>query len=264
MSKLIIAVGIVSAMSCAHAAPAASLQVSSFDITATSLPAHYKGAPCRPVASTISSAKLSKDEFESDDQNRARVTAFRAKSKLPGLVPDTLVGFVTPVKPEMATYDAENRKLIVSFTNEMLGSFSAKAASAGFTADTKMVSERKYQASNAYGASVQVKSRYGSSCAVGFLNLPYDPLASATKIDIELAPAQARLAKSGLAFLYIGTIEAPFIEKFQMYSKPTIHNPSEFALDGNTLMLSVRQIWLFDQATGQIFSRIKVPEDARP
>ena len=59
--------------------------------------------------------------------------------------------------------------------------------------------------------------------------------------------------------LFIGTLEEPLISSGFIHIPPKRDKPREFTISENFIYLNVKEIWLYNQRTGEVLTKIKSP-----
>ncbi|TCL74184.1 hypothetical protein EDC14_1004122 [Hydrogenispora ethanolica] len=121
-----------------------------------------------------------------------------------------------------------------------------------------------YTASNAYGASVQVKKYSGKEYGIGLTNkndLKMEKYDSYFRTSFQVAPEKARTLKTNLGILLLCKLniagQGPsYVFRSFFYGKPTIDKPTEFSYSQCFIFAEVHEIWIYNFATGEIFKKI--------
>jgi hypothetical protein len=76
-------------------------------------------------------------------------------------------------------------------------------------------------------------------------------------IKIKASPEEAKSIKDKVRILLIGNIDEPLIHEDFSYIQATMDSPSEYTFRSKYLYINIKEIWIYNQATGQIYSKIK-------
>ncbi|MBK5276535.1 MAG: hypothetical protein JJE30_16005 [Desulfuromonadales bacterium] len=76
-------------------------------------------------------------------------------------------------------------------------------------------------------------------------------------IKIKASPEEAKNIKDKVKILLIGNLDEPLIHEDFSYIEATMDSPSEHTFRSKYLYINLKEIWIYNQATGQIYSKIK-------
>jgi len=131
------------------------------------------------------------------------------------------------------------------------------------TLQNQLLSERDYQASNAYGATVTVtRSRY-KTVQLGLVRLDFVPSQRGisdsplpvTRFRMESSVAAIELPK--LKALFLVRPSPPFVHYNLLYQEPTIGSPTELVIQTHIIRGVADEIVFFSGITGKIIFRTK-------
>lgn len=77
------------------------------------------------------------------------------------------------------------------------------------------------------------------------------------RTKLKSSPAEAKNIKPNLRILLIGKIEEPLTSSRSFNYEPTPSESTEYTLNQHYIYLKVQEIWIYNQATGQIYTKIK-------
>jgi hypothetical protein len=235
------------------------------DPGAENLPPRYLGHSCRGLASKLVSLKPQKGEFETTAAYNERIESLKNTPLAGSTSFGDVVGFVQGADVYSGidqSYDADRGVLKVSDNWGVSTQMVKSQLVTSVRLDQKIKHTRTYTASNAYGKKVTVDSTTWDTCGVAFSNLTYySSLSSGFKRleeSIEMPPDEARSAKGNIALVFVGKLSEPFWSEFHDYSKPTIENPTEMAWTGDSVVMELIQVWIFNRQTGKIYKKITI------
>lgn len=233
-----------------------------FDASLETLPVGYRGHDCAAIATVLKKQKTVKDEMETTDEYKARMESMSSIKLGPNLTVGDTVALRAEIDPERGVkYMADARMLyIMSQPQPSMMYVNEKGPSSNWVSLVRTEGqERRYQASNAYGATVTVTSRNFKTCAVAFTNWGQTPHES---IDVSLTDAGAdiaRKAKAGVNFFYIGKLQRPFIRNVNEGTVATISSPYEANWTGDALVLKLEEAWAVEAKTGEVLGKREFP-----
>ncbi|MBS7777672.1 hypothetical protein [Acidovorax sp. CCYZU-2555] len=229
-----------------------------FDTTLEALPVGYRGHDCSAIATVLKKQKTDKDEMETTDEYKARMENMSSIKIGPNLTVGDTIALRAEIEPERGVkYMADARMLyIMSQPQPSMMYVNEKGPGSNWVSLARTEGrERRYQASNAYGATVTVTSRNFKTCAVAFTNLGH---AAHESIDVYLSDVGAdvaRRAKAGVSFFYVGKLERPFIKAVYESSLPKIDFPFESHWTGDAVVIRLEQAWAVEAKTGEVLGK---------
>lgn len=228
-----------------------------FDVGSSEITPGFRGNSCPIVAAAVKRLSTKKDEFETSDAYGERLASLQTSELAAGLKVGDTMAFKRRDISNQLKYVADTGQMMVELSFGFLTYIpTARPIDAFVKTDIinlSTKSTREYRGSNAFGASVLVRSTQYEACAVAFKNLPAKP--GATAIFADMTPDEARASKGHLAVLYVGKLTAPLLADFDHYSGPTINSPSEVGWSGDALIFNLDQMILYDDQTGKIYKR---------
>jgi len=243
------------AASTANPAQAGENAFSSID----KLPAHYAGADCSAVVRKLKSFNVAKSEFETSAAYRDRIHALAGR-KLDGTRSFAEpLAFVQSDGTIESTYAADeavlNMRVTWGATIQTIGG----EYYGGSIVSARSLGSDKVTLSNAFGAKVRGTESTWTACTLAFANNRLlDHPRNEIAVSVPMTAAEARAAKQQLALLYVGTVAAPYLGSYTAYSKATMSNPHTTAWGGDSVVLNLSEIWLFNRATGKVYQKVPV------
>lgn len=240
-------------------APRPAYATQPFDVDATQLPASFLGNDCESIGSKLRSLDLGKGEFETTAAYAARLESISNAPVAGGVLVGSNVAFV-PESTPYSTYDADKSTMqlrtFFGAANMMVGPKIIGSASL----TERETSSENYVGSNAYGKSVKVRKSFNQTCAVGFVNMDQlrDTRRILQNISFQIDPSEAQALGKNMSVAYVGQITAPYYAKYSRYVEPKIDSPYESFWTGDTVLINLAEIIIFDKATGKILHRSKM------
>jgi hypothetical protein len=259
-------------------APAPGLQFRPFDIQVNKLPPHFKGHDIKSIYRELAArrGKAEKGEFETTPEFEARIKRENDAPILGGLHKDSYLALVIENASGEAIYDADLK------TMTMAVALSSGAKNSYTPSDKKALTSignsrlEKYEASNAFGAKTIVDRISGIDYNIAFSNYMSFGLSRYLNSDrakrgvtddifandvilaqIPMDVALARGAKARLKILAIVKLVEPYTYEGTHYSKPTMDSPSEYFIQYYFLNTELIELWIYDDATGQVLLKKK-------
>lgn len=232
------------------------------EIGVPNFPPGFTGYDCKQIASGLAALKPQKDEFESTEQFQNRLDA---------LLTTPLYGRVTGIDPiilvrrlesSQISYDADRQLMSVSFgrlSNSVDLQTKTPIFIPGVVVSSERPTTREYQATNGYGARVNVTEHRRDVCGAGFTNLKAVLI---SKIDFrasfQAATEEARALKETLSVAFVGTLAAPYVAKYFNSIEPTFKSPVSFVEGGPAVAMRLDEVKFFDSSTGRIYASLRV------
>lgn len=206
----------------------------------------------RPQSQWLQNLNIQKDKFETTAQHTARVNAELQKPLYGAVSGAGTIAISVRVKPE---YDADKGRYIFSFPTDLLSSYKwalqlhSSSGSGGGS----------YIGQNAFGATARVTEETTNSVVL------YSKRSAAKDspfVYFNIPPAEAKkLDGHRLEMLYIGKIEAPYLERDVYRASATMSSRTDRTNYITVIGFAVQEAWFFDYDTGKILSKkIKVTQ----
>jgi hypothetical protein len=238
--------------------PLALFSQDPLDPSVEELPGKFKGHSCIEIANRYKAFNTKKDEFETTSAYIQRIEHVRSEPLYGKLNGTSVLGF-SPERPMLVkNYNADTETMDVEYL--ALGSRSVKVNSnfvMSAAINTKNTISDEYEAVNGFGRKVTVNRIRQDVCAITFANV-----SSITNTNLppryfsfKLSPDAARDAKENMAVLYVVTSSAPYVTSYGGYAAPTIDSPTELIFSGDTIVVRLSEIWLFNQVSGRIYTK---------
>ncbi len=250
------------------------------------VPSTFKGNDFEAIYnSLISSQKFfEKDEFETTTKFTERITN-PANIKFAGnlTAADTLVFVYEPsandygfINGLLVEYDADKEVLNATINTDRVSAYidvsTTNIKKLDFSATTvksqTMKSEGIYVGENTFGVKRDIEKFRGNTFSLAIANIKdfneadvSKPLTS-LRIQLKLAPAEARIVKNNLSVVFVTRLINPYYGISSTEIKPTIDNPKDIKAYDKFLIGNVSEIWLFNRADGTIYSKIKAGQDS--
>lgn len=236
------------------------------DLGLANLGSNFKGHDITAIFRAIkkSSALPAKSEFESTAAFDTKRAAFVDRQLYGTLKPSDYLGFVADDTPTEFKYDADSQILTVTLTDSperfMLENDDYP------TLDSVLVrrivlSRDRYIGGNAFGAKVVVTRTNSQEYGVAFnqnnwlfpSSENYPPTFS---YQFAIGPEEARATKANAKLLLVCRLSDPWLRRSAHGDNPTINSPTETNVEENYLEVSLEQLWVFNQKTGQIIRKM--------
>lgn len=221
-----------------------------FDPSIKALPPHFLGNSFRALyKSAVMIAP--KGEFETTSEYQAR--AKRSADQTYALV----------INPSETRYDADSGTMYATLSPTSVYVGLGGQLTAAFSIEDVVTRERKYAASNAFGASTIVTSTTSDERAI----LPrVGPLSTGKTFNFKVGRSEAPRLKQRLKMLIVGTLDSKQEPALGMDGtwrgqngfhgdEATIDEPRSWSTNYYLLRMSVSDLWLFDSATGAVLAR---------
>jgi TonB family protein len=229
------------------------------EVSSQELPPQYAGANCIAVAQKLKTLHVVRSEFETSAAYAERMHALSDK-KLDGSIAfGGPLSFAGPPDAIESTYDADEGRLRVHAVWGAPGEYLSDSYSPGTVLVDKLLSADSVTLSNPFGATVRGTSSRRIACALAFSNVTsaeVDP--DGALMSIPMTPVEAKAAKPNLSLLYVGTLAVPYLGPYIATHKATLDDPHEIRWTGETLMLRLLEVWLYNRATGKVYNKMPI------
>lgn len=209
-----------------------------FETSQKNLPPSFLGHNANLLLPSVLSMSLEVlrqcGKFEKRNACQVRLNRLYFQQITPGIKTNDLLAFSIPTDCD---YDPEQEK--VSCYSMGMG---------GFTWSNKLIRSRNYVGSNAFGAKVLVEYKL-------FENIIIDPVETRYFDLKNIPPAKAQILVPKLRLLVIGALRSPFGKSEDVNYPPTITDPSHTEGKNYTILLTLREIWLYDFVTGTVYAK---------
>jgi hypothetical protein len=239
------------------------------------VPGNFQNDDFEEVYGTLTKSPnfIGKDKSETTSDYKKRVAGL-SKIALPSKLGDKLLAIVYHPKVEgfsdsvTAKYDADAQKLQITIKTHHIFYVTPAPEKlikiTGVTVkDTQLTSLGSYERENAFGVKYTIKKTLLTDFSIGINNIAslqgldsssFDP---AFKLLLSVAPVKAKEIKENLAILYVGNLVAPFTVLSGLELKPTMDKPRHAYLGDKVLIMNLAEIWIFNNLTGEVVSKIK-------
>lgn len=243
-------------------------------LDATSLPKNYYGHNLRDLYFALVKReyimKQGKFETEADFIKRVETEEKKNKPLLGNLGIKDVYAFA--VAPDTNTYNADEQYFSLSVGADPTiidGNF--RISFTGIKGPIHLNEVSYYKGTNAYGAVATIKKTH-ADCPVLVFNkkieitsqYEYSKLnqwGDRYEFNIELrniSPQKAKHINHSLMFLLLFTLNEPFVNDGTYTRKPTIQEPDDMTLNLLYVFPKLKEIWVYNKSTGEIYSKIKV------
>ena len=227
------------------------------------LPPRYAGSDCSAIARKLKSLDTGKSEYETTAAYNARIAALSGRKIDGARTMAEPVAFVVAGRDIASTYVADAGHLDVTAKPERVSLIVERDSRPGVIVSDRSEEERRVVMSNAFGAKVEGTAAQRTVCALAFRNISdFDQRVKGVSALVPMTPAEAKAAKQQLALMYVGTIAPPFLGTYEDYHKATLDDPHEVSWRGDSVVLNLSEIWLFNRATGTIYKKVPVSGQA--
>jgi hypothetical protein len=133
----------------------------------------------------------------------------------------------------------------------------------GFLTSMQVQDLGDYTAKNAYSKQVTITQRKIVEVMVGESRpLGWNAGRVANIFDDAVAlkpePTQAQEAKGYTRMLVIGVLKSPFFYRGWKHHAPTVDEPWKTYTEVKALMVSIEEIWLYNEQSGEIYKKVKL------
>lgn len=227
-----------------------------FDVTASTLDGHFKGNDCKRISDAVSSLDVERSQYESSKDYKSRIDSIKENKYLDELKLNSVIAFVDD-KSGSFTYDAD-KGLLNYWAGPPGYNITASNSSPMLTMSKDTLNQEKYLASNAYGASTEVDYKKEHVCVVTFKNLKFEGLDKPRVLAIKMPADAARRLEGLLKTVYIGNLMPPYAGQYEEFRDATYTDPHKLYITGRNLPLRLQQVWIINQATGEVIHKRKV------
>lgn len=77
------------------------------------------------------------------------------------------------------------------------------------------------------------------------------------RTTVKANPDEAKTLKNNIKVLLIAKLDEPLISDSFYHKAPTMDSPSEYTSTSRYIYMNLKEIWIYNQVTGQIYSKIK-------
>ena len=224
-----------------------------FNASVEKLPANFTGNDCELLGEKLRGMDLSKGEFETSAAYKARIDSLGDTPLVGTLLIGSAVAFV-PEDSAYSTYDADTSTMRLRLPAETANVRVGTNYVASAALKERETSAESYSASNAYGKTVNVRKAFYKTCAVGFTNIDQirDRRQFLRDIAFNIDPSEAKAIGKNIRIAYVGKLAAPYYAKYSRYLEPKIDSPYEAFWTGDTVLINLSQLIVFDKISGKI------------
>jgi hypothetical protein len=218
-----------------------------------SFPPQFLGVDPRAVVGWADRLREKRGEFESSAAYEKRVTRLKTGPIVGSIRPGDPMAFVNKV-PHLAKYDADQESMRVELSLEEVLNGYDKTKQLAFIAHAD-VKQSTYTGSNAYGATTEVIKYETKTITVIPEGKHYGPKVT---LNFTIPAEKAKEVKPNLAVAYVGTVIEPVVFRGTSHISPTRSLPFDLNDDMTSFSADIKEIIVFDFATGEILLRDSV------
>lgn len=236
-----------------------------FDPGVTSLPPRFPGNDPKAVYDSLFAIqqKAEKSEFESTAQYRERLRQTNTNTPLVGTLSlDSTYAFRITSSQIETKYDADAQQLTITIRIGPVVSNDPRMKTNKILRRLEIlhdvVSERAYEATNAFGAKMNVQSTLVDSYNVALSGLQVPNGFDETSLAISLPPQEAMRAKPNVAGLVAVKLDPRppyFTAEETSYGRATYEFPYEYTTNSRYILGRTIDIWFFNEQDGRILCK---------
>jgi hypothetical protein len=264
----------------ASATPIQVYQNIPFDTDQDRLAPGFAGADLQKTIAAVAALNITpRGEFESTPQFEQRLAGLSTRPVLGSLTLASTFAFSFSVPSQLTKYDADKNVFDAQNSPMIFGSspaisdltpkdfmaqsvFQPPAVYSYWMWRKEDVSASQYPGANAYGARVtvtKVAERGMAAVVCAAATSPRRcPTFQRSAFQLKLDSDEAQKAKSNTALLLIGTLASPYLLKDEARIAPTVTSALERILAVEILNLRPASIWIYNQASGTVYSKLQV------
>jgi hypothetical protein len=223
------------------------------DTNLEKLPPKYFGNDPKAIFTALEErkGKAEKSEFETTEQFQKRLEKENSMPIIGKIKSDDLLSL--QVNDAVFKYSAD--------TSEMNIYLNLDYGERAITLSYIDINIRSYLASNSFGASTIVKNSDHEKYAavpINYTEFPYRDTIGQHYIGVKIAlnPNEAKKAKNDMRVLLIAKLTDPLISENQRYHGATFSSPYNGVFSDRYIHINLSEIWIYNQKTGQIYSKI--------
>jgi len=262
-----------------------------FEPNIEKIPVPFAGHDIETVYKAFDERKKAeqKDEFESTDQYKQRLSSLSEKPLFASVRQDSILAFV--VSPTV-TYDADSQMLTINLkTSPVWQSVQIDRSKLGLEIKTGEIRKENSIGQNAYGAKIEIEKLYSKEYELAIhnqsnfetervleeyekksqqrmaemrskYNLPSGPFDDAYGKEafvqrLKLLPTEARVVKDNVSALIVVKPTSPYITYGAILGEATFKDPNAFFSQMYYVDIDLLEIWLYNKKSGEILIKIK-------
>ena len=223
------------------------------------LPPHYSGSDCFAIVRKLKSFNVAKSEFETSASYSDRMNALGSRKLDGARTFAEPLAFVASDSMIESMYVADEGFLDVTAKWGDTSQTIAGRRYPGSIVSERSAGVNSVTLSNAFGATVRGTESRRTVCTLVFANnRSFDEDRDAISALIPMTPAEAKAAKQQLALLYVGTIASPYLGTYVASHTATLDDPHKVTWNGDSLVVNLSEVWLFNRATGKVYKKVPV------
>jgi len=242
-------------------------RVSKVDLEWQRLPDDFVACDPAGLWDAVSEAVPEKDEFETDAQYKRRLQADMSGFTYGNVATGDSVALMLDPKYESDistssfearyTYDPDSQSFVIAPWARGTGLLQGHASYCA-PLKTELVSRRTYEASNAFGATVEVTETTARELGLQFNNVP-----EARTLQLPMAPDIARAARPHIRFVYVCRLSYPYRVLDLSRLEPKITHPYDVTIIYTHLACDLLAFWVVRMDTREILLRASPGTDDR-
>lgn len=240
-----------------------------FDSSVDKLPPNFRGNNFQALLMEASDRKSAtykeKGEYETTAQYQLRLDKIKNAPFRSGLARNNLLAFVIDDKPVEKRYDADTETMFFSVRVFKTTDCFSSAAQYWWHCKSLQISDKHtdqgtYIAQNAFGVKIRVKKEHYMLLMLDLIGEEIPFVESYYNFSVKSKITDAPLLKTESRVLAVGYIDDSLINANSEVQKPTRDKPLEIKINYLNLTFKLRELWLFNQRTGEIYAKIKRTE----
>ena len=228
-----------------------------FDPNQENLPAEYKGNSPLAVATALAAELKPKGEFETTVEFQKRIAAFQSGTVYGNAKTSALFSFVVDTK---SVYNANSQTMELSIP--LIDDFISKRV---YIRMGDYLNRENYKAENNFGKITIATKVRGAMVSINFLNTKEFKLrrpnvsepSNVLSLRVPFPIEEAKTQKDKIRALIISSLGQPYISSEHRLNSPTISLPYDTDFREYFVGSKVREIWFFNQNSGEIYGKIK-------
>jgi hypothetical protein len=264
-------------------APAAGFLKTSFDTSSDRLSPGFKGHDFDAVWLALRSRAetFEKSAYETQEAYEERLSLTMAAELSPSLpisIKEGVWAFVTgpsEVAELASDYDAETQQQSIYLPYTPGDENSKNGGPNVWKLSTSFQSRGSYVGTNAFGASARVSRTHyiernlaanmplwlfhksSSPWDTDFSDPTEEQIKGSRKVAFSMSPAFAETHSKQIRCIIIGTLKLPLTDEEKDLTEATISEPAEVTTLRENIFMDIKEVWFFDQSTGEILLKLK-------
>lgn len=205
----------------------------------------------------LKKADLKKGEFETTAEFKQRTAgALKDVAKLAD--PVGLIAIPVAITPSHFRYDADKERMAVA--PDFGGIVDRDSFSGSITLRSSRVETGTYEASNAFGARIQVVKGTGQNIKITGPKTSVEAITAKRRIEFALPRASAPMAKLYVTLLFMVKLKPPYFTSEQMRMTPRVDAPFDYVIDQDLIHADVRCVVLYDRQANKVIRSLSLSQ----